>query len=187
MMKTIPGTSPDFWANQNALLNEYYQTDWGHPKHSEREVFELLVMEQFSAGLNWLMILSRRDQLRRAFADYDLPTLAAWTDVDQERALQAEGMIKNHLKIAAVPNNARATLALRPEFKNLADYVWSFTEGEQIIHAPASAAETPTQDELSQRGAKDMKKRGFKFVGPVIVYNYLQACGVIDDHIVTPD
>lgn len=186
-MEPIPNTPADFWANRNATLNDYYRNDWGHPKHTEQTVFELLVMEGFSAGLNWLMILRKRELLRQVFADYDLPTLAAWTDAECAQAMQTPGIIRNRLKIAAVPNNARAALALRPEFADLAAYVWSFTDGKQVVHKPTSLAETPTQDDLSRLVAKDMKKRGFKFVGPVIVYNYLQACGVIDDHIVSPN
>lgn len=182
-MDLVPGTTADFWANRSARLRDYYDNDWCVPKHDDETVFEMLVMEAFSAGLNWEMILKRRSALRAAFANYDLEVLADWDEDDVQQLMQNPAIIRNRLKVTSVINNAKAALALPPEFSGMAAYMWHFTEGEQIVHAPKNPADTPVQDDLSRLVAKDMKKRGFKFVGPVIVYNYLQACGIIDDHI----
>jgi DNA-3-methyladenine glycosylase I len=182
-MELVAGTDEHFWANRSSLLQDYYLHDWCVPKHDDKTVFELLVMEMASAGLNWEMILRRREALRTAFADYDLETLASWDEKKVEELMQDPTIIRNRLKIQSVISNARATLALLPDYAGLADYMWHFTDGEVVQHHPRSLADTPTQDDLSRRVSKEMKKRGFKFVGPVIVYNYLQACGIIDDRI----
>lgn len=182
-MELIAGTDDQFWANRSSLLQDYYLNDWCVPKHDDNTVFELLVMEMASAGLNWEMILRRRQALRTAFADYDLATLVSWDEAKVEALMQDPTIIRNRLKIQSVIKNARATLALAPDYAGLAEYMWHFTDGEVVRHHPQSLADTPTQDDLSRRVSKEMKKRGFKFVGPVIVYNYLQACGIIDDRI----
>lgn len=180
----LPGTPEDFWANRNERLRDYYENDWGRPKYDDNVVFELLTLEIFSAGLSWNLALKRREALREAFVNYDLDALATFGDADVDRLLTNPAIIRNRRKIEAVLANAKATLALTPEFTGLAEYVWSFTEGEQLVRAPRTPEEIPTQDDLSRHVAEEMKKRGFRFVGPVIVYNYLQACGVIDDHLV---
>lgn len=187
MNDLLPGTTTNFWANKNQTLRDYYVNDWGRPKHQDQEVFELLVLEIFSSGLNWMMMLNKRANFKRAFLDYDIERVAAMDDDDVATLMADTSIVRNRQKITAAIANAQAILRLRHEFPSFAAYLWSFTDGEQIVHAPASQEDTPNQDDLSKRVAKDMKKRGFHFIGPVIAYSYLQAIGVIDDHLVIPD
>ncbi|WDF83121.1 DNA-3-methyladenine glycosylase I [Lacticaseibacillus pabuli] len=182
-MELLPNTDAKFWANRNALLQDYYLHDWGMPKHDNRDLLGLLVMEIMSAGLNWEMILKRRDALTEAFAGWDAGTIAAWGEADFDRLMTDPSVIHNRMKIEAAFAAARATVALTGEYRDLDDYVWSFTAGEQIQNHPTAADQVPNHSKLSKWMATDMKGRGFKFVGPVIVYNYLEAAGVIDDHI----
>lgn len=184
MNDLLPGTTADFWANQNQELRDYYLYDWGVPKHSDQQIFELLVLELFSSGLNWLMMLHKRANFARAFANYDLHVIAAMGDADFDRLMHDTSIVRNRMKIAATIANAKAVLQIKREYGSFAAYVWSFTDGEQIINRPTAAGQTPTQTELSKRVAKDLKRHGCQFVGPVITYNFLQAVGVIDDHIV---
>lgn len=183
----LPGTTSTFWANRTQRLRDYYVHDWGHPKYDDTEMFEYLTLEIFSAGLNWELALKRREVFREAFAQYNLAAIVAMGELEVASLLSNPKMVRNRQKIQAIIANARAVMALTPEFSGLSEYVWSFTSGERLINRPSSPDEIPTQSDLSKNMARAMKKRGFQFVGPTIVYNYLQACGVIDDHlVVTP-
>ena len=182
-MKLLPNTDVKFWANRSELLQDYYVNDWGVPKHDSRELLGLLIMEMMSAGLNWAMILKRKAALTKTFADWDAATIATWDEQDVNRLMTDPSVIHNRMKIDAALAAARATVALTDEFADLNDYVWYFTNGQQIRNHPTNTAQVPNHSKLSEWMATDMKARGFKFVGPVIVYNYLEAAGVIDDRI----
>lgn len=171
------------WAAQDPLLQAYHDQEWGVPVHDDQQLFELLCLEGFQAGLNWLMVLKKRAALRAAFHDFDIATCAAMTDAELAALQQDPALIRNRLKIAAVRANAQAVLRVQQEFDSYAAYLWGFVDDQPIVNHPQSAADIPTQTPLSQAVAADMKRRGFKFVGPVIIYSYLEGAGLIDDHL----
>ncbi len=184
MLKPLPGTPADFWANKNELLRNYYEHDWGVPKRGDALLFELLTLEIFSSGLNWQMMLKKRASFQRVFMNYELDQIAAFGESDIARLLMDTSIVRNRSKIESVIANAQAAQHIQETSGSFTNYVWSFTAGEQLVLAPATPEEIPTQDDLSRRVSRQMKKDGFRFVGPVIARNFLQACGVIDDRIV---
>lgn len=183
MNDLIPGTDASFWANQNQQLRDYYLNEWCVPKYDDREIFELLVLETFSSGLNWMMMLNKRANFAAAFYDYDIDAIAGMTAADVERLMGDTSIVRNRTKILAVIADARAVQGLRASGQTLAPYIWAFTEGEIVANLPSSQYAVPTQTSLSKRVAQEMKKRGFKFLGPTIAYSFLQAIGMVDDHI----
>ncbi len=171
------------WAAQDPLLQAYHDHEWGVPVHDDRQLFELLCLEGFQAGLNWLMVLKKRAALQAAFHGFDIDACAALTDAKLAALQQDPALIRNRLKISAVRANAQAVLRVQQEFGSFAAYLWGFVNGQPIVNRPQTAADIPTQTPLSQNIAADMKRRGFKFVGPVIIYSYLEGAGLIDDHL----
>ncbi|KRN29050.1 tag1 protein [Lactobacillus selangorensis] len=170
------------WAQSDALMADYYVHEWGHPEHDSQKLFELLSLETYQAGLSWLQVLQRRAAFQKAFHQYDIEQVAQMTDQEIDQLMQNPGLIRNRLKLTATVQNAQAIQKLPESF---AAYLWSFVDGRPQVHHPATWADVPSQDALSQRVAKQLKKDGFHFVGPVIVYAFLQASGVIDDHVRT--
>ena len=160
------------WALGDPLLREYHDTEWGVPCHDDTRLFELLCLEGAQAGLSWLTILKRREGYRKAFQNFSIPACAALTDDE-----------RNRLKIASVRKNARVVQEIQQEFGSFDAYVWHFTEGKPIRNAWNEQKDIPAQSELSERISRDLKKRGASFVGPVIMYSFLQAAGVLNDHI----
>jgi DNA-3-methyladenine glycosylase I len=181
----MEGPSRCRWAEGHELLRHYHDEEWGVPLHEEGRHFEYLMLETMQAGLSWLTILKKREAFRRAFADFDPERIARFDETDIERLMGDTEIIRNRRKLESAIRNARAFLAVREEFGSFDRYLWSFTDGEPIDHALQSPEEEPTRSELSERVSKDLKKRGFSFVGPVIVYAHLQAVGVINDHLVS--
>jgi DNA-3-methyladenine glycosylase I len=165
-------------------LSDYHDREWGVPSHDDRYLFEMLVLEGAQAGLSWSTILNRRDGYRRAFANFDPEKVAALTDRRLERILQDPGIIRNRLKVFGTRTNARAFVRVQAEFGSFAKYLWGWVDGTRVVHHPRAFAELPATTELSDRLSKDLKRRGFTFVGSTIVYSLLQASGVVDDHIV---
>jgi len=172
------------WNTTNPLYIEYHDKEWGVPAHDDTTFFEFLVLEGFQAGLSWELILRRRDNLRTAFGGFDPESVARYTEEDVERLLGDPGMIRNRRKIEAAINNARRFLEVREEFGSFDRYVWGFVDGEPIKNHFRSFEEMPSKTELSERMSKDLKKRGFKFVGPTICYSFMQAVGMVNDHLV---
>ena len=172
------------WALGSALMREYHNTEWGVESHDEAHVFEMLILEGAQAGLSWSTILGRRDGYRRAFRPFDPERLAALTDADLASLAENTDIIRNRAKIASVRTNAQATLRLRKEFPSLASYLWGWTDNTRIVHHPERLEDLPPTTPLSDRVSKDMKKRGFAFVGSTIVDSLLQSIGIVDDHIV---
>lgn len=160
----------------------YHDEEWGVPEHNDSRLFELLTLEGAQAGLNWDMILKRREGYRRAFHGFDIARIAAYGDADVERLLQDAGLIRNRAKIAATIGNARAALDLQREFGSLDAYVWRFVDGKPLVSRPRTLAEVPAQTEESRRMSKELQQRGFRFVGPTICYAFMQAAGLVDDH-----
>jgi DNA-3-methyladenine glycosylase I len=165
------------WAREPEIFHSYHDNEWGVPQHDDDKLFELLNLEGAQAGLSWLTILRRRDGYRRAFAGFNARKLATFTEAKKAALLKDEGIIRNRLKINAVVENAKAFLQVQKEFGSFDAYIWSFVDGK------------PLRDSKKQGGAarsvamsRDLKKRGFRFVGPTICYAYMQAAGLIDDH-----
>jgi DNA-3-methyladenine glycosylase I len=163
----------------------YHDEEWGVPQHDDRALFELFTLEGAQAGLSWETVLRRRAGYKRAFADFDVVLVAAFNEADVERLMQETGIIRNRAKIAATIGNARATLAVREEFGSLDAYIWRFVGGVPRVNAWQSlhqlAASTPESVAMS----KELQRRGFRFVGPTICYAFMQAAGLVNDHVVS--
>lgn len=163
------------------LMVHYHDVEWGTPCHDERNHFMYLLMESMSCGLSWHLMLKKREVFRQCFADFDAAKVAAFTDDDVERIMNTEGMIRSKGKIRAMINNAQCFVKVQQELGSFDKYIWGFTDGKSLVY-PSHQEELVTCNDLSIRVAKDMKKRGFKYLGPVIAYSHLQAIGVINDH-----
>jgi DNA-3-methyladenine glycosylase I len=165
-------------------MGEYHDREWGVPSHDDRHIFEMLTLEGAQSGLSWATILNRRDGYRRAFASFDPAKVAAFTDKRLEKLLEDTGIIRNRLKIYATRTNAKAFVKVQGEFGSFAKYLWNWVDGTPVVHRPRSFSDLEPTTELSDRVSKDLKRRGFTFVGSTIVYSLLQSVGVVDDHIV---
>jgi DNA-3-methyladenine glycosylase I len=172
------------WAGSDPLYMAYHDTEWGVPVHDDRLLYEFLVLEGMQAGLSWMTILKKRDNFRNAFAGFDPLKVAAFDEMDKARLMADAGIIRNRLKIEAAVQNARAFLDVQAEFGSFASYIWGFVGGKPIQNTWRSLSELPAQTELSQRLSKDLLRRGFRFVGPTIVYAHMQATGMVNDHTV---
>ncbi|WP_182067128.1 DNA-3-methyladenine glycosylase I [Curtobacterium sp. ME12] len=175
------GLARPVWASSDALLREYYDTEWGLPVRDERGVFERLSLEAFQSGLSWRTILAKRPAFRAAFADFDAETVAAFGEDDVARLMADAGIVRNRAKILATITNANATIALRQD-GGLADFVWSFQPA--TTPEPRSSAEVPTKSDESLALSKALRKRGFAFVGPTTMYALMEALGIVDTHLV---
>lgn len=166
-------------------MQAYHDEEWGQPVRDDRHLFELLTLEGAQAGLSWSTVLYKRDAYRKAFHDFVPTEVARMRTVSVDRWMKDPGLIRNRLKLESVLSNARAFLQVSEEFGSFSDYLWSFTEGKVIRNRPATHAEMPTSTPLSDTLSRDLKKRGFRFVGTTICYAYLQAAGLVDDHLIT--
>jgi DNA-3-methyladenine glycosylase I len=163
---------------------EYHDEEWGQPLHDERRLFELLCLEGAQAGLSWSTILRRREGYRSAYAGFDAAQMAEYDDERQAELLRDARIIRNRAKVQAFRENARATLVLRQTEGGLSTYLWAFVGGQPIVGSFATMAQVPTQTDLSESLSRDLKRRGFRFVGPVIVYALMQSAGLVNDHTV---
>ncbi len=172
------------WAGTDPLMVAYHDHEWGVPCHDDRELFERLILEGFQAGLSWATILRKREAFRRAFAGFDPERVAAFGPADADRLLADPGIVRNRLKIAAATRNAEAFLAVQQELGSFDRYVWSFVGGAPLRRAiPPTWAEVPATTAESDALSKDLKRRGFAFVGSTICYAFMQSVGMVDDHI----
>lgn len=174
-----------WWCEGDHLYIEYHDKEWGVPVHDENKLFEFLLLEGFQAGLSWLTILKKRENFRKAFKGFDPIKVARFTKRDIERLMKDEGIIRNRLKIESAKTNAKAFLEVQKEFGSFDKYIWQFTGGKTLrnpkgVNPKTIPVTTPESDALS----KDLKKRGFKFVGSTICYAHMQATGMVDDHVV---
>ena len=172
------------WAGNDPLMVRYHDDEWGEPVHDDGRLFEFLVLEGAQAGLSWRTILSRRDRYREAFRGFDPARVARFGARDVARLLGDPGLVRNRLKIEGAVENARRFLAVRREFGTFDAYAWSFVGGAPVVNRFRSAAEVPAQTEASRAMSRDMKKRGFRFAGPTICYAFMQAVGMVNDHLV---
>ncbi len=171
------------WCIGDKLYEEYHDKEWGKVTTDERELFEFLLLESAQAGLSWITILKKRENYREAFDRFDYQKIANYDEKKIKELLNDSGIIRNKLKIKSAINNAKRFIEVQKEFGSFYNYIWDFVEGKQIINRVDSIKELPTSSELSDKITKDLKKRGFKFVGTTIIYSYLEAIGVIDNHI----
>lgn len=170
------------WCQDGGLLERYHDTEWGVPCHDDKALFEYLMLESLSCGLNWLLMLKKREIFHACFADFDCERVAAFTEPDIFRAMEYPGMIKSRRKIEAVVNNARCFMQVQREFGSFDNYLWRYSDGKTLIYQRHLDGEWLTRNELSNTIAKDLKQRGFKFLGSTLIYSYLQGVGIINDH-----
>ncbi|MBC1483699.1 DNA-3-methyladenine glycosylase I [Listeria sp. FSL L7-1558] len=173
------------WSINDPYELEYHDKEWCVPSKDDTYLFEMLNLEGAQAGLSWKLILHKRKAYQEAFFDFDIAKCANLTDEQLAEIIAKAAIVKNRLKVKAVRTNAIATQKVQAEFGTFADYIWSFTNNKRIINKWDSVNSVPASNELSEKISKDLKKRGFKFVGPVIIYSYLQAIGMVDDHLIT--
>ncbi|MGT2737305.1 DNA-3-methyladenine glycosylase I [Streptococcus orisratti] len=166
----------------NPLYIAYHDQEWGKPLHNEHDLFELLCMETYQAGLSWETILNKRQAFREAFHGYDLNKVATMSDAELDEILQNPNVIRNRLKIYATRANAQAFLQVQKDFGSFDHYLWSWVNFTPLDNSVKDYRQAPAKTDLSEKLSKDMKKRGFKFTGPVCVYSYLQAAGLVNDH-----
>jgi DNA-3-methyladenine glycosylase I len=179
-MSTIDKLTRCFWCGTDPLYMEYHDKEWGKTIHDDETFFEFLTLEAAQAGLSWITILRRRDGYRNAFANFDVQKVAAFTGEDQQRLLQDAGIIRNRLKVSSAIRNAQLFIDVQKEFGSFNNYLYSFMpDGNPITAYPGPQVSTPESDAI----AKDMKKRGFKFFGTTICYAFMQATGMVNDHI----
>lgn len=164
------------WVTDDEIYIKYHDEEWGIPTHDDKELFEMLVLESFQAGLSWITILKKRENFKKAFDDFDVIKVAGYGEDKIEELMNNEGIIRHKGKITSAINNAQIFIEIQEEFGSFSEYIWSFTEGKII------KAEYLTESDLSKEISKDLKKRGMKFVGPTIIYSYLESIGVIDNH-----
>jgi DNA-3-methyladenine glycosylase I len=173
------------WTGNDPLMIAYHDAEWGVPLHEDAKIFEFIVLEGMQAGLSWATVLRKRENFRAAFKGFDPEIVAAFRPRDVERLLNNPGIIRNRLKIAAAISNAKAFLAVQKEFGTFDQYMWQFVGGDPIQHRLQSLSEMPAISPESDRLSKELKQRGFKFVGATIVYAHMQATGMVNDHLVS--
>ena len=175
-------TGPDrircSWAQSDALMRDYHDKEWGVPEHDGRTLWEMLMLEGFQAGLSWITVLRKRDRFRAGFRQFEPAKVARFGEKEIERLLEDPGIIRSRAKIEATIKGARIYLDMQKSGTNFSDWVWSFVDGKPIQNTGPVPASSPLAESIS----KQLKERGFKFVGPVIVYAWMQACGLVNDH-----
>ena len=173
------------WCLGDPLYIRYHDEQWGVPCHDDRVLFEFLVLEGAQAGLSWITILKRREGYRNAFCQFDVQQVAKMTEQDVATLMQNEGIIRNRRKIQSAINNARAFIKVQLEFGSFSKYLWAFVNHQPIDNRRRTLSEVPATSDISDRLSRDLKKRGFSFVGSTICYAYMQAMGLVNDHLVS--
>ena len=171
------------WVTEDPIYIEYHDKEWGRPTHDDQKLFEMLSLEGAQAGLSWITILKRRNNYREAFDGFDPEIISEYDEAKYEELIQNVEIIRNKLKIRSVITNAKAFLKIQEEFGSFDSYIWQFAGGEPIINDWESHEEVPAATQESEKMSADLKKRGFKFVGPTICYAFMQATGMVNDHI----
>jgi DNA-3-methyladenine glycosylase I len=170
------------WPSGNQIMIDYHDQEWGVPLHDDTKIFEFMVLDAFQAGLSWLTILKKRENFRMAFDNYDIKNIASYGETDFNRLINDAGIIRNRLKITATIENAKQYIKVQQEFGSFDAYIWHFTGGKTVVNKWKNTGELPAKSELSDRISKDLLKRGFKFVGSTIIYAFMQAMGIVNDH-----
>lgn len=171
------------WCEKDDLYRNYHDKEWGKPVYDDATIFEFLILETFQAGLSWYTVLAKRENFRKAFKNFDVKQVAQYTDTQIQVLCEDAGIIRNKLKIKAAVTNAQAFIKVQKEFGSFSTYIWAFVDGKPIDNKPATLKDVPATTEISDRLSKDLKKRGFKFVGSTVVYAHMQATGMVNDHV----
>jgi len=171
------------WNVDNPLYIRYHDEEWGVPVHDDQKLFEFLVLDGFQAGLSWWLILERREMFRAAFDGFAPAKIAKYISKDIERLMKAPGVVNNRAKILATPTNAKLVMEIQKESGSFDSFIWQFVDGKTIQNAFKDFSEVPAETEESQAMSRELKKRGFKFVGPTICYAFMQAAGLVNDHL----
>lgn len=175
------------WALHNQIEQDYHDTKWGIPVYDDKELFKMLILEGMQAGLSWLTVLKKMDAFCEAFDNFDPAIIINYNEKKELELLQNERIIRNRLKIKSVSINAKAYFEICNEFGSFSNYLWGFVDNKPIVNSWKSFNEVPTRTELSDKISKDLKKRGFKFVGTTIIYAFMQAVGIVNDHLIDCD
>ena len=170
------------WAEHNDLMKDYHDKEWGTPQHDDKMLYELLILEGMQAGLSWNTVLQKRDNFRKAFDNFDYNKIVRYKENKIKELMQNEGIIRNRLKIQSVITNAKSFINVQEEFGSFNKYIWDFVNNKSVHNSWKKLEDLPPNTELSDKISKDMKKRGFKFIGTTIIYSFLQAIGVVNDH-----
>lgn len=180
----MPENNSCEWPSNDPLMIRYHDEEWGVPLHDDQKLFEFMVLDAFQAGLSWRTVLHKRENFRKAFSGFDYRKVAKYGEKEIERLLNDAGIIRNKAKIHATVSNARCFLEVQKEFSTFDNYIWQFTGGKTINNKLKSLKEMPVSSPESDAMSKDLKKRGFKFVGTTICYAFMQAAGMVNDHLV---
>jgi DNA-3-methyladenine glycosylase I len=172
------------WCGDDPLYRQYHDTEWGVPVHDDTKLFEFIMLEGAQAGLSWITILRKREAYRRAFADFDVERVARFGASDVKRLMADAGIVRNRLKIESAIGNARAFIEVQESHGSFDHYIWDWVGGRPIVNTFKTMSDVPASTPLSEKLSKDLKKRGFRFVGPTIVYAHMQATGMVNDHLV---
>lgn len=173
------------WCRGDALYEAYHDQEWGVPVYDDDTLFEFLVLETFQAGLSWITVLRKRENFRKAFDAFDYKKIADYDERKLATLMEDTGIIRNKLKIRATVSNAQAFIKIQKEFGSFSSYIWQFVSGKPIVNQVKNYKKAPATTEISDRLSKDLKKRGFKFVGSTVIYAHMQATGMVNDHEVT--
>ncbi len=173
------------WCEKDDLYRRYHDEEWGKPVYDDETIFEFLVLESFQAGLSWHTILKKRENFRKAFDRFDYKKIAEYSGEKIEDLMLDSGIIRNRLKILATVTNAQKFMEVQKEFGSFSSYIWNFVNGKPIVNMPKYLSEIPATTEISDAISKDLKKRGFKFMGSTVLYAHMQATGMVDDHLVS--
>lgn len=173
------------WCEKDDLYRDYHDNEWGNPVYDDETIFEFLVLETFQAGLSWHTILKKRENFRKAFDHFDYKKIVTYNEAKIQQLLQDQGIIRNQLKIKSTISNAVAFVKVQEEFGSFSNYIWGFTGGKPIDNQPKVLQDIPATSAISDALSKDLKKRGFKFVGSTVVYAHMQATGMVNDHVET--
>jgi len=173
------------WPGKDPLYLTYHDEEWGTPVYDDKTLFEFLLLETFQAGLSWITILRKRENFRKAFDDFDYQKIATYSEDKIASLLQDAGIIRNKLKVNSAVTNAQAFIEIQKEFGSFSNYIWGFVDEKPILNGFKSISEMPANTPLSDAISKDLKKRGFKFVGSTVVYAHMQATGMVNDHLIS--
>ncbi|MCP4632361.1 MAG: DNA-3-methyladenine glycosylase I [candidate division Zixibacteria bacterium] len=171
------------WPGDNQTMIDYHDNEWGVPLHDDRKLFEFLILDAMQAGLSWQIVLNKREGFRKAFSNFDVMKVSKYSQKKIDKLLQDPGIIRNKLKVNACVTNAREFLKVQKEFGSFDKYIWQFVGGKPIVNKLKLEKEIPAETEEARTMSKDLKKRGFKFVGPTICYAFMQAAGMVNDHL----
>lgn len=171
------------WCNSSEVYQNYHDEEWGKPVYDDATLFEFLLLETFQAGLSWITILNKRDNFRKAFDDFDYKKIAQYSDYKIQELLQDAGIIRNKLKVYSAVTNAQNFIKIQEEFGSFSTYIWAFVDHKPIDNFPKSLKDVPSTSPISDAISKDLKKRGFKFVGSTVIYAHMQATGMVNDHV----